>query len=121
MKNEEEVKEAKVVEEKVEETTKEEPKKKEKKNNDVLVVVIKRAWDFIFWGIVLLILAFWIVDFVNVKQSKQPQFCIKKETIQLDNGTVDSCLGVGYKVFTYHTTKMENAMEFGPFWSEPRK
>ena len=142
MKKEKEVKDAKVVEKvkeeatEVEETTpveeeevvetkkeevKEEPKKKEKKDNDVLKVVLKRTWDFIFWGIILIILATWIVDFVNVKQNKEPQFCLKKETIQVENGTVDSCLGVGYKVFTYHTTKYDNARDFGPFWSEPRK
>ncbi len=133
MAKKESVKDAKVVEkeEVIEETTeveetkqeevKEEPKKKEKKDNDVLKVVLKRTWDIIFWALILLVLATWIVDFVNTKQSKDPQFCIKKETIETEKGKVDSCLGLGYKVFTYHTTNMDGAREFGPFWSEPRK
>ena len=118
---EEVIEETTKVEEVEKETKKEEVKKEEKKNNDTLKVVLKRTWDIIFWCLVLIVLGSWIVDFVNTKQSKDPQLCIKKETIETEKGKVDSCLGLGYKVFTYHTTNMEGAREFGPFWSEPRK
>ena len=124
-----EVKDAKVVEEttetkkeeKVEETKEVKKETKKEKKNDIAITIIKRCWDTIFWCAVACLLLVWILDFVNVKQNKDPKFCIKKETLTVENGTVDSCLGMGYKVFTYHTSNMDGAKEFGPFWSEPRK
>ena len=101
----EEVKDVKVVEEKKDEKTKK---------------TLKLAWDIFFWTCFACILIMWIVDFVNTKKEKEPIFCIAKETIEKNNGTIDSCPGLGYKVYTYHTEGKEGAREFGAFWISPR-
>ena len=81
-----EVKDAKVVEEttetkkeeKVEETKEVKKETKKEKKNDIAITIIKRCWDTIFWCAVACLLLVWILDFVNVKQNKDPKFCIKK-------------------------------------------
>ena len=122
MKKETEVKEAKVVEKEETAEAKEETKKvKKEKKNDVALTIIKKVWDIIFWVAVLCIVGIWIADFAFVKQDKDPKFCIKKETITTEKGDIEVCTGLGYKVFKYHTTGLEGARDFGPFWQEPRK
>jgi len=83
--------------------------------------ILKTAWDIFFWLCFICVLAMWIYDFVNTKREQDPVFCITNKTIEVDGGTVEECLGVGYKVFTYHTDDMEGAREFGAFWIQPRK
>ena len=112
-----EIKEAKVVEA----TEEKEIKKETKPKKDLALKIIKKCWDIIFWCAIICLVVVWVLDFINVKQEKDPQFCIKKETISTEKGDVDSCLGLGYKIFTYHTSNLDGAREFAPFWSEPRK
>jgi lipopolysaccharide/colanic/teichoic acid biosynthesis glycosyltransferase len=117
-----EIKEAKVVEK--EETTEvkeevKETKKEEKK--DVAKTIIKKVWDIIFWVAVLCLVAIWITDFALVKQDKDPKFCIKKETITTEKGTIEACTGLGYKIYKYDTEGLRCARDFGPFWQDYRK
>ena len=95
----------------------------ENKNNkkEVALTIIKKIWDIVFWILVICLAAIWISDFILVKQDKDPKFCIKTQTIETENGNIESCTGIGYKVFKYHTKGNEGAREFGPFWQEPRK
>lgn len=113
------MKEKKVKEVEVKEE-KEEVKKVEEKD-EKLKKVLRKAWDIFFWVCVAILVFIWISDFINVKNDKSPKYCIKTETVEVSDGTVDSCLGLGYKIFTYHTSKYEGAREFGPFWATPRE
>jgi len=65
----------------------------------------------------------WIIivfmDYFKVRDGKNPQFCIKEEIKRYDDGTVYSCLGIGYKVYRYDR-KSISASEFGPFFIKER-
>lgn len=58
-------------------------------------------------------------DFYNITNKNEPKFCIEKGTIKNDDGTVDWCLGAGYKTYHYDYKEYE-AFEFGPFWQEAK-
>ena len=101
----EEVKDVEVVEKK-DETTKK---------------ILRKAWNIFFWVCFACILFTWIYDFVQTKNEKDPAFCVAKNTLQVDSGTVDECVGLGYKVFKYNTdNENKGAREFGAFWISPR-
>ena len=112
-------KEAKIVEK--EETTEIKKEVKKEKKNDVAITIIKKVWDIIFWVAVLCLVAIWIADYAFVKQDKDPKFCIKKETITTEKGTIEACTGLGYKIYKYNTPGLDGAREFGPFWQDYRK
>ena len=97
-------KEAKVVEEKSVSTKK----------------ILKLAWNIFFWACFACILFMWVSDYINTKNEKDPVFCFAKNEIQKENGSVEECIGAGYKVFKYHTVGYEDAREFGAFWISPR-
>lgn len=106
----------KEVKEKENETVDEDFKdvKKANKKNPVLKVI-----SIILWVLILAWLVVVIFDFYKVSQEEDPVFCISKETITYDDGTVDLCTGLGYKVYNYHRSSI-NGYEFGPFWIEER-
>lgn len=58
-------------------------------------------------------------DFYNITNKNEPMFCIEKGTIENDDGTIDWCLGAGYKTYHYDYKEYE-AFEFGPFWQEAK-
>lgn len=106
----------KEVKEKENETVDEDFKdvKKANKKNPVLKVI-----SIILWLLILAWLVVVIFDFYKVSQEEDPVFCISKETITYDDGTVDLCTGLGYKVYNYHRSSI-SGYEFGPFWIEER-
>ncbi len=76
---------------------------------NVLLLLLVIAWA----GIVLF-------DYFNVRGKNQPKFCFwKQETKVYEDGNVESCIGLGYKVITYNRTSYK-ALEFGPFWITER-
>ena len=81
--------------------------------------VISRIINVILWIVLLLWIAVCLIDFYNVKKGNDPKFCITKETITYSDGTVDSCLGAGYRVYVYNRNSYK-AREFGPFWRKDR-
>lgn len=56
-------------------------------------------------------------DFYNITNKNDPKFCIQKGTIENDDGTVEWCLGAGYRTYYYDYDEYE-AYEFGPFWQK---
>ena len=82
--------------------------------------ILKLAWNIFFWACFACILVMWVNDYVNTKSEKDPVFCIAKNEIKKENGTVEECIGAGYKVFKYNTPGLEGAREFGAFWITPR-
>ena len=102
----------KEVKEKENETVDEDFKdvKKANKKNPVLKVI-----SILLWLLILAWLVVVIFDFYKVSQEEDPVFCISKETITYDDGTVDLCTGLGYKVYNYNRASI-SGYEFGPFW-----
>ncbi len=78
-----------------------------------------KIMNIVLWVILIGWMVICLTDFYNVSKEKEPMFCIKKETTKYDDGTVDMCLGLGYKVYNYKRASY-SAIEFGPFWSSDR-
>lgn len=107
----EEVKE--VVEEKElsDEFVDEKDKKKGKKKKNIIISIFNFILTIVIFGVVGMA----VIDFINVNQEKEPIFCIHEEWTQYDDGTVELCVGVGYKVYRYNRESIKGS-EFGPFW-----
>ncbi|HOP65681.1 MAG TPA: hypothetical protein PLX66_01460 [Bacilli bacterium] len=93
--------------------------KEEKKNSrkDGERSLFGKIVNIVLWVIVLGWMAICITDFLKVQAEKEPIFCLKNETVTYDDGTVDVCTGLGYKVYDYDRDCFQ-AIEFGPFWTK---
>ncbi len=78
--------------------------------------IMKRIFDIVFWVVIVGLSIIWITDFVNVKNDKNPVFCISQKTHTFDDGTVEECVGLGYKVYTYNRSSFSQGRQFGPFF-----
>ena len=78
--------------------------------------MFKIVWNVIFWICVVVLFAVWIIDFVNVKNDKKPMFCIQEKTHKYNDGTVDECIGLGYKIYNYHRDSIKIKSQFAPFF-----
>ena len=87
--------------------------KKDKKN------IFIKILDILLWIILIGWMAIVFMDYYRVTNEKEPKFCIKEETIQYEDGTVESCTGLGYIVYEYNRDSFD-AIEFGPFWAKDR-
>jgi len=98
-----------------EETSKEEffKEKKDKKS------VFERVINVVLWVVLFAWMGICLTDFFISKSEKAPVFCIKKDVIKYDDGNVDSCLGLGYKIYNYKRTSCKG-IEYGPFWTADR-
>ena len=92
-----------------ENTNQEKPKKKHRFLKSLFSLII----TVIFFGWIC-ILGY---DFYNITNKNDPKFCIQKGTIENDDGTVEWCLGAGYRTYYYDYDEYE-AYEFGPFWQK---
>ena len=59
------------------------------------------------------------MDFYKTHKEEEPMFCIEKGTTKYDDGTVDWCLGAGYKIYHYKRNSF-TGIEYGPFWLKDR-
>lgn len=83
--------------------------------------VFKIIFNVVFWLVILVLLFTWGMDYMNVRSNKKPSFCISNKTHKFDDGNVLECTGLGYKVYTYNRSSMENGTEFVPFFMGMRK
>ena len=103
--------EVKEVEAKEEEKEMAQDFKEEKKKKNIVIKIL----DIVLWVILIGWMIIVFMDYYRVTNEKEPKFCIKEETIQYEDGTVESCTGLGYKVYEYNRESY-NAIQFGPFW-----
>lgn len=94
---------------------KDEVKKENKKS------IGKRIFDIVFWVVIIFLFFIWIFDFVQVKNNKEPRFCIKKHTYKYEDGNTKECIGLGYKVYNYNRKSINIKSEFGPFFIKMEK
>lgn len=73
----------------------------------------------------IIFLIFWlftvVVDFSNIKKEQDPIFCLRHKTHTYEDGTVEECLGMGYKVFTYKRQSITDLVEMVPSWQLPKE
>ncbi len=109
--------EVKEVEEKEEKTTSKEEFYDEKPKKEKSL--FQRVMNVILWVVLFVWMGICLVDFFNTRNLKDPVFCLKKETTTYSDGTVDSCTGLGYKIYRYKRASY-NGVEYGPFWAKDR-
>lgn len=78
--------------------------------------IFRTLFNIIFWLVVAIMAVTWIMDYMKARDNKEPQFCLSKKTYEFEDGTVDECLGLGYKVYKYNRTSMATGSEFVPFF-----
>ena len=86
-----------------------------KKEDSIVIKII----NIILWILLFVWMGICLFDFFKVKQEKKPVFCIKEETIQYEDGTVETCLGLGYRTYEYKRESYKG-YEFGPFWTKDK-
>jgi len=79
----------------------------------------QKVMNIILWIVLIAWMIVVLIDFYNVNKEEDPIFCITEATVSYDDGSVKTCLGLGYRVYKYNRT-CYNAIEFGPFWSKDR-
>ena len=87
----------------------------EKKNTEKKSIA-KKIFDVVFWVVIIGLAIIWVTDFINVQNDKDPIFCISQKTHTFDDGTVEECVGLGYKVYDYNRTSLSYGRQFGPFF-----
>lgn len=80
--------------------------------------MIKKILGLLF----TIIIVGWIViimyDAIN-STNGNPKFCLSKQVNNYNDGTVEICHGLGYKVYIYNRTN-HKGIEFGPFWMKEK-
>lgn len=89
--------------------------KKDKKN------IGKLIFNIVFWVGITVLLAIWLTDFFLIQNDKKPKFCVKNEVLTYDDGTVDVCWGLGYKIYNYHRSSINISTQFSPFFIGPKE
>lgn len=83
--------------------------------------IAKKIFNVIFWVVIVALLAIWLTDFFLIQNNKKPKFCVKNETLTYDDGTVDVCWGLGYKIYDYHRPSINISKQFSPFFIGPKE
>lgn len=78
--------------------------------------MIKKIFNFIFWILIIGLMAIWLIDFYHVNKEEKPQFCLNtKENVEVVNGentfNVTKCSGLGYNIYY-----SKNFHSFQPFF-----
>ena len=80
----------------------------------------RKIFDIAFWVCIVILAAIWLTDFFRIKSDKKPMFCLANKTHKFEDGTVEECKGLGYKVYNYNRESLEG-FEFGSFFAKIRK
>ena len=77
-------------------------------------------FDVVFWVIIAVLAIVWLTDFIKIQNDKEPVFCLSEKTHKFDDGTVDECVGLGYKIYDYNRKSID-AHQFGPIFIKMKK
>lgn len=77
-------------------------------------------FDVVFWTVIAVLAIVWLTDFIKVQNDKDPVFCISKKTHEFDDGVVNECVGLGYKIYNYDRDSID-ANQFGPLFIKMKK
>lgn len=65
---------------------------------------------FVIWCYLL------ISDYFRIKDDKKAIYCVKNIIYDYTDGSVEECIGIGYKVYYYDRPNINVKSEIGPFW-----
>lgn len=77
-------------------------------------------FDVVFWVVIVALAIVWLTDFIKIQNDKDPVFCLSKKTHEFDDGTVEECTGLGYKIYDYNRDSID-AHQFGPLFIKMKK
>lgn len=87
----------------------------ESKAKEIFIKIL----NIVLWIVLFAWMAICLIDFFNVRNEKDPMFCISKDTIEYEDGNVDVCVGPGYKVFKYERDSYKG-IEFTHLFAKDR-
>jgi hypothetical protein len=77
--------------------------------------LFNRIMNVVLWIVLFIWMGICLFDFFRTVSNKEPKLCIKQVRTTYNDGYVDTCTGIGYKVINYRRTSM-NGNQYGPFW-----
>ena len=90
------------------------------KDKDEKKSLARTIFDIAFWVIIAVLAIVWVTDFIKVQNDKKPVFCLVEKTHKFKDGTVDECVGLGYKIYDYNRESID-AHQFGPLFIKMKK
>ena len=88
--------------------------KPKKKKHPIKIII-----NILIWVVVLGWAGMLIYDFISTLSGKNPTFCLENTTEKVSDGTIETCEGVGYKVYKY-SFGGQGYIEFVPFFQKPK-
>lgn len=88
--------------------------KPKKKKHPIKIII-----NIFMWIVVLGWAGMLIYDFISTLSGKNPTFCLENTTEKVTDGTIETCEGVGYKVYKYNYGG-QGYIEFVPFFQKPK-
>ncbi len=76
---------------------------------------LKRVLEVFFLLLLITWIGFFLTDYIRYEKGKSPIITLKKQVIELDNGTITEYLSFGYVFRTYDLTS-DHKVEMTPFW-----
>lgn len=95
--------------------------KKIESNNKEKRNFTRLMFNIFFWIGLSTLGLIWIVDFNKVQNEKKPIFCISKKNHEFEDGNVEECIGLGYRVFEYNRESIKGVRQFSPFYIPMKK
>ena len=80
---------------------------------------VSKVINVVLWVVLIMWMGICVFDFVRVKMNDTPIFCVNKTTKDYSDGSVERCIGLGYKVYHYKREAIK-AVEFKPLWAKER-
>jgi hypothetical protein len=76
-----------------------------------------RILNVIIWLVLFVCLSIAAIDYINLINENEPQFCLKRETIKYDDGNEYYCKGILYETYIYERDS-KKGYSFIPFWKK---
>ena len=81
----------------------------------------QKIFDIVFWVAIIILAFVWLTDFIRLQNEKEPVFCLTEKTHKFKDGTVDECIGLGYKIYDYNRESINIKHQFSPFFVGMKK
>lgn len=81
----------------------------------------QKIFDIVFWVAIIILAFVWLTDFIRLQNEKEPVFCLTEKTHKFKDGTVNECIGLGYKIYNYDRESINIKHQFSPFFVEMKK
>lgn len=76
---------------------------------------------FIILIFIISLLFVWISDYRNIKEKKEPKYCIFVQVHEYNDGNVTECIGLGYKIYKYERISIPKTTDFGTIFMKMKQ